>query len=464
MKKELKMKNNLMEKVVNLCKRRGFIFPTSEIYGGTGSVWDYGPVGVLFKNNVKQAWWQDMVQMRDDMIPQDASILMNPKVWEASGHVSGFHDPLVECGKCHRRYREDHLAEGRYGEVNIRDGKAICPDKKCSGQLMEAKQFNLMFKTFMGPVEESASVTYLRPETAQGIFVNFKHILEVSRKKLPFGIAQIGKAFRNEITPGNFTFRTREFEQMEIEYFVMGSQDKVNTQSSQLKTKDADFYYKYWIDERFDWYQKYGIKKDNLRTRKHDQDELAHYAKSATDIEYKFPFGWSELEGIANRGDYDLVQHEKVSGKDMKYFDEEKKEKYFPSVIEPSAGADRATLAFLVDAYDENEKGEVFLRLHPKLAPYKVAILPLVKNKPEITEIARNIYDEFKQFWFVVYDEVSSIGRRYRRQDEIGTPYCVTVDFDSVKDNTVTVRDRDTMKQERMKIEDIREFIHKQIK
>lgn len=441
--------DNKMEKIVNLCKRRGIIFPSSEIYGGTGSVWDYGPLGVMLKNNVKNLWWKDNVQKRDDMVGLDASILMNSKVWEASGHVTNFHDPLIECKKCHKRYREDHLLEGKYGEVIGKDGKSYCPDKKCRGELAESKKFNLMFKTFMGPTEDSAHITYLRPETAQGIFVNFKTVIETTRKKLPFGIAQIGKAFRNEITPGNFTFRTREFEQMEIEYFT--------------NPKDAAAIYKKWITERYDWYLRYGIKKENLRTRKHNNDELAHYALGATDVEYKFPFGWSELEGIANRQDFDLKQHEKYSKRDMSYFDEESKKKFHPFVIEPSAGVDRATLAFLVDSYSENEKGEVFLRLDPKLSPYKVAILPLVKNKEKITKLARKIYDELKEKWFCYYDEVASIGRRYRRQDEIGTPYCITVDFDSLDDDSVTIRNRDTMKQERIKINKISLFLEEKI-
>jgi len=457
------MKNDdKMTKIVNLCKRRGFIFPSSEIYGGTRSAWDYGPLGILLKNNVKAAWWRDMVQLRDDMVGQDAAIIMNSKVWEASGHVGSFHDPLVECKKCHKRFREDHLREGKYGEVKSEDGMAMCP--LCGGMLTENKKFNLMFRTFLGPVEDSSSIAYLRPETAQGIFVNFKSILETTRQKLPFGIAQIGKAFRNEITPGNFIFRTREFEQMEVEYFV--------------KPEDAKKAHKEWLNDRLSWYGKYGIKKEALRLRKHDKDEMAHYAEDCSDVEYKFPFGWSELEGIANRCDYDLRQHEKFSGKDMKYFDPStgsgqvnQGKKYYPYVIEPSAGADRAALAFLVDAYEEvgkddktgRKEGEVVLHLHPKLAPYKVAILPLVKKDKKLLKIAKDLYDELKQVWFVYYDEVASIGRRYRRQDEIGTPWCVTVDFDSLKDKAVTVRDRDSMKQKRIKIEKLKDYFIKQL-
>jgi len=439
-------KGDLMEKIVNLCKRRGLIFPSSEIYGGTGSVWDYGPYGVLLKNNIKAAWWRDMIQLRDDIVPQDSSILMHPKVWEASGHISSFSDPLVECKKCHHRFREDHLREGKYGNIVGKGGKVICPD--CGGEMTESKMFNLMFKTFMGPVEDSSHTTYLRPETAQGIFANFKTVLEVSRKKLPFGIAQIGKSFRNEITPGNFTFRTREFEQMEIEYFV--------------HPKEAESWYDKWIKIREKWYREYGIRKDNLRLRKHSKKELAHYAKGATDVEYKFPFGWSELEGIANRTDYDLKQHEKFSGHEMTYFEEEGMKRFYPYVIEPSGGVDRATLAFIVDAYHENDQGEVFLRLNPKLSPIKVAIFPLVK-KEKLPDIAKEIYDELKQLWFVQYDDSGSVGRRYRRQDEIGTPYCVTVDFESQKKNTVTVRDRDSMKQERIKIKELTEYFKKKL-
>lgn len=441
-------RSDLMNKIVSLCKRRGFIFQGSEIYGGAGSVWDYGPMGALLKNNVKAIWWRDMVQMRDDIVGLDSAILMNPKVWEASGHVSGFHDPLVECKKCHKRYREDHILGGRYGNVMGKDGRTVCPDKKCGGKLTESRQFNLMFKTFMGPVEDSAHTTYLRPETAQGIFVNFKNALETSRKKLPFGIAQIGKAFRNEITPGNFTFRTREFEQMELEYFV--------------NPKEAEKFHKEWVEARKKWYLKYGIKKENLKLREHDKKELAHYAKAATDVEYKFPFGWSELEGIANRQDFDLKQHEKFSNVDLKYFNEETKEKFIPFVIEPSGGVDRATLAFLVDAYDENEKGEVFLRLHPKLASIKAAIFPLVK-KEGLPKIARDIYYDLKQNWQVMYDEVGSVGKRYRRQDEIGTPFCITVDFDSLKNETVTIRDRDSMKQERVKIKELKNYLQEKL-
>lgn len=441
-----------MEKFTAWAKRRGFIFQSSEIYGGTGAAYDYGPLGVLVKNNLKNLWWRDMVQRRLDIVGLDSAILMNRKVWQASGHEKGFHDPLIECKICHERFRAD-------------DKAALDAHKSKTGHknFTTAKQFNLMFKTFMSPVEDSNNITYLRPETAQGIFVNFKNILNTQRLKIPFGIAQIGKAFRNEITPGNFTYRTREFEQMEIEYFVA--------------PKDAAKWYQYWIKEREKWYKIYGIKKENLRLRKHGHKELAHYAKQATDIEYNFPFGsspeasakggWSELEGVANRTDYDLKQHQDFSKKELEYFDEEKGKRYFPYIIEPSGGVDRAVLAFLVDAFEEvrggrseeeGNKEEIVLKLHSSLAPLKVAIFPLV-NKDKLPKIAKEIYQELKENWFVKLDDNGSIGRRYRRQDEIGTPYCVTVDFDSLKKNDVTVRDRDTMKQERIKIKELKEYL-----
>ena len=418
-----------MEKIVSLCKRRGFIFPSSEIYGGLGSCWDYGPLGVELKRNVKNAWWRAVVQERDDMVGLDASIMMHPQIWIASGHVEGFSDPLVECKACHLRWRVDDLN----GDV--------CAD--CGGELTEPKLFNLMFKTFMGPVEDDASVVYLRPETAQGMFVNFDNVLATSRKKLPFGIAQIGKAFRNEITTGNFIFRTREFEQMEIEYFVKpGSDEK---------------WFDCWVQERLDWYLSLGIKRDNLRLRQHGKEELAHYAKSCCDIDYLFPMGWAELEGIANRGDFDLVQHAQHSGKGLDYFDEEAGERYTPYVIEPSAGVDRSVLAFLIDAYDEDiAEGEtrVMLRLHPELAPVKVAILPLSRNQ-KLVPLAREVYTELRRYFMTQYDDAQSIGRRYRRQDEIGTPLCVTIDFQSLEDNQVTIRERDSMAQIRLPIKEL---------
>ena len=416
-----------MEKVVNLCKRRGFIFPSSEIYGGIGSTWDYGPVGVELKRNVKEAWWKAVVTRRNDTVGLDASILMHPRVWEASGHVAGFSDPLVECKACHHRFREDHV-----------DGQG-CPD--CGGELTEARQFNLMFKTFMGPVEDTASTVFLRPETAQGIFVNFSNVLDTARQKLPFGIAQIGKSFRNEITPGNFIFRTREFEQMEIEYFVKPGEDEEAFQS--------------WQEARFQWYVDNGVRAENLRIRPHGSDELAHYAKACVDVEYEFPFGWSELEGIANRGDFDLSRHMEYSGKDLSYFDEASRSRYVPYVIEPSAGVDRPLLAFLVDAYDEEEvEGDrrIVLRLDPRLAPYKAGVYPLLR-KDGHPERAQEIRDILKEHFPVVYDQAGSIGRRYRRQDEIGTPFGVTVDHETLKDQTVTLRDRDAMTQVRIPVD-----------
>jgi glycyl-tRNA synthetase len=416
-----------MDKLVSLCKRRGFIFPSSEIYGGLGACYDYGPLGVELKNNVKKAWWKAAVQERDDMVGLDASILMHPQTWVASGHVEGFADPLVECKQCKQRWRADH----------IKDGK--CP--ACGGELTEPRMFNLMFKTFVGPVEDEASVAYLRPETAQGIFVNFQNVLNSTRKKLPFGIAQMGKSFRNEITTGNFIFRMREFEQMEIEYFVRPGTDEQ--------------WFKHWVEERFNWYTNLGIKKDNLRLRQHAKDELAHYARDCYDIEYLFPIGWSEIEGIANRTDFDLKQHAKFSGKDLSYFDEETKEHTIPYVIEPSAGVDRSVLAFLADSYDEEKDKEglrVILRLHYALAPIKTAVLPLSRNE-KLLPISREIYNSLRNCWMVQYDDAQSIGRRYRRQDEIGTPFCVTIDFQSLEDKQVTIRERDKMRQIRVPIE-----------
>jgi len=422
-----------MEKLVSLSKRRGFIFPSSEIYGGLGSCWDYGPLGVELKRNVKEAWWKAMVQERDDMVGLDASILMHPQTWVASGHVQQFADPLVECKSCHLRFRADDLKDEK-------DKK--CPN--CGGELTEPRMFNLMFKTFMGPVEEQAAVVYLRPETAQGIFVNFENVIATSRKKLPFGIAQTGKAFRNEITTGNFIFRSREFEQMEVEFFVKPGTDKD--------------WFQYWVQERFNWYVKLGINREHLRLRQHGKDELAHYALDCYDIEYLFPMGWSELEGIANRGNFDLAQHAKYSGKDLSYFDEETQERIMPYIIEPSAGVDRSVLAFLLDAYHEEvveKEKRVLLRLHPALAPIKVAILPLSRNE-KLLPMAKEVYGEVRQAFITQYDDSQSIGRRYRRQDEIGTPLCVTIDFQSLDDRQVTVRDRDSLKQIRVPLEVLR--------
>jgi len=419
-----------MDKLVSLCKRRGYIFPSSEIYGGLGACYDYGPLGVELKNNVKACWWKAVVQERDDMVGLDASILMHPQTWVASGHVGGFADSLVDCKECRKRWRAD----------DVKDGK--CPD--CGGELTEPRMFNLMFKTFVGAVEDEAGTVYLRPETAQGIFVNFQNVLNSTRRKLPFGIAQIGKAFRNEITTGNFIFRTREFEQMEIEYFVKpGSDEEL---------------FQYWVEERFDWYVSLGIKKENLRLHQHTEDELAHYAKECYDIEYLFPIGWSEMEGIANRTDFDLRQHTSYSGKDLSYYDEESKEHIIPYVIEPSAGVDRSVLAFLADAYDEEQDKDevrVILRLHPALAPIKVAILPLSRNE-KLLPLSKEIYTDLRRYWMVQYDNAQSIGRRYRRQDEIGTPLCVTIDFDSLEDNAVTIRERDSMRQIRVPVKELK--------
>jgi len=429
------MQKDLMDKLVSLCKRRGFIFQSSEIYGGLASTWDYGPLGVELKNNLKKAWWKSNVYMRDDIEGLDASILMHPTTWHASGHVTSFEDTLVDCKECKKRFKTEHLREGR------------CPE--CGGAVTEARQFNLMLKTHLGSVEGEGNLTYLRPETAQGIFVNFQNVLNSMRRKLPFGIAQIGKAFRNEITTGNFTFRSREFEQMEIEYFVKPGSDEEAHGS--------------WIDERFGWYAGLGIKKENLRKREHARDELAHYAKACTDIEYNFPFGWSELEGIANRTDFDLKQHMNLSSKDLQYFDDETKERFIPYVIEPSGGVDRSVLAFLTDAYSEEEvKGEkrVYLALHKDLAPVKAAVFPLLKKKGELVQAAKNIAGALREYFKIKYDDTASIGRLYRRQDEIGTPYCVTVDVDSLSDKKVTVRDRDTMKQDRVEIENIRAYLN----
>ena len=456
-----------MDTIVSLCKRRGFIFQSSEIYGGAGSCWDYGPLGVELKNNVKRVWWRDSVHARSDMAGLDSSILMHPRVWKASGHLDHFADPMVDCRACKRRFRADKLDEDEWvhycaatkgnkfmvpaGEPCKHCGakRTLCP--ACGkGELTDPRQFNLMFKTFIGPVEDDAALTYLRPETAQGIFVNFDNVLQSMRLKLPFGIAQVGKAFRNEITPGNFTFRTREFEQMEIEFFVMPGTD--------------EDWHQRWIDDRFAWYQRYGIRKENVRLREHEQDELAHYAKRCVDIEYLFPMGWSELEGIANRTDFDLKQHSEYSGKALEYFDEESKKKLVPYVIEPSAGADRATLAFLVDAYHEEEvRGEkrVVLQLHLELAPLKIAVLPLLKKNDRIVETAKRICADLRKHWYAVYDDTASIGRLYRRQDEVGTPFCMTVDVQTVgdekaaADDRVTIRDRDTMEQVRVPIADL---------
>jgi len=428
------MTNNVsMETIVSLCKRRGFVFPSSEIYGGLASCWDYGPFGVELKRNIKDAWWKTIVQERDDVTGLDTSILMHPRVWTASGHVDSFADFMVECKSCHLRWRAEEL----------RDEK--CP--KCGGKLTEPRMFNLMFKTFMGPVEDEASTIYLRPETAQGMFVNFENVVAISRKKLPLGIAQIGKSFRNEITPGNFVFRTREFEHMEVEYFVKPGDDK--------------HWFDYWVKERFNWYIGLGIKKENLRLRQHSKEELAHYAKDCYDIEYLFPMGWAELEGIANRGNYDLTQHAKFSGKDLSYYDNESGQRYIPYIIEPSAGVERSFLAFLIDSYrEEVVEGEkrVVLSLHPSLAPIKVAVLPLSRNE-KLTPLAKEIYGQLRSSFMTYYDDTQSIGRRYRRQDETGTLFCVTIDFESLEDHQVTIRDRDSLAQIRVPIEKLEQTL-----
>lgn len=468
-----------MEEIVSLCKRRGFVMPAAEIYGGTGSIWDFGPLGVLLKNNIKLEWWRSIVQTRSDVAGIDGAIITRREVLEASGHESGFSDPLVDCKKCQSRFRFDHLMEGRFGVIQKDDkGQPTCPS--CDGELTAPRQFNLMFKTFLGPVEEETSLAYLRPETAQSIFTNFRYIQETARQKLPFGIAQIGKAFRNEITPGNFIFRDREFEQMELEWFCHPEEianKKSVADSDPNHIKSPDEWYDYWINNRLEWYWNLGIKKENLRLREHDEDELSHYAKAATDIEYNFDFGWSELEGIANRQDFDLKAHQVKSGQDLSYFDEDLKEKFIPHVIEPSVGVDRLMLALLVDAFEKienkgemgkkdnigkREEGEIILHLHPRIAPIKAAILPLVK-KDKLPEIAQKIYRELSAICQVDYDESGSIGRRYRRQDEIGTPFCITVDFQSIADETVTFRDRDTMKQERVKIDQINNILAKKL-
>ena len=423
-----------MDKVLSLSKRRGFLFQSSEIYGGLNATWDYGPLGVELKRNVKDAWWRSVVQTRGDMVGLDSAILMHPQVWVTSGHVGSFSDPLVQCRSCHQRFRADDLSDG-----------SKCPN--CGGELTDPRQFNLMFKTFMGPVEDTASQVYLRPETAQGIFVNFANVLVATRRKLPFGIAQIGKAFRNEITPGNSTFRTREFEQMEIEYFV-----KPGTDEQWLES---------WLEERLSWYVDHGIRRENLRTRRHGEDELAHYAKDCYDIEYRFPWGWAELEGVANRTDYDLKHHGEASGEDLTYFDDETRERYYPYVIEPSGGVDRAALAFLLDAYDEEtdtssskEDTRVVLRFQRHIAPAKVAVLPLSRNE-RLVPTAREVHALTRRHFATQYDDAQSIGRRYRRQDEIGTPFCVTVDFETLEDKQVTIRERDSMQQIRVPVAEL---------
>ncbi len=430
----------LFDKIVNLSKRRGFVFPSAEIYGGFRSTYDYGPVGVLLLRNVKEAWWRSMVQMRHDVVGLDAAILSPPQIWEASGHLANFTDPLVDCRECKSRWRLDKL-----------DDPTTCPSCGSQGSFTEARAFNLMFKTQAGPIQDAGAECYLRPETAQGMFINFMNVMNASRKRPPFGIAQIGKSFRNEITPGNFVFRTREFEQMEMEFFVPPA--------------EAAQWHEYWCAERYQWYLDHGMPAEQLRLRPHDADELSHYSSATSDVEFMFPWGWDELEGIANRGNYDLTQHATHSGERLEYFDQASGERYVPHVIEPAAGATRTAFAFLIAAYDEEEvRGEtrVVLRLHHRIAPYKIAVLPLSK-KAELIEPAQRLYGSLAQRWMVDYDETQAIGKRYRRQDELGTPYCVTYDFDSVDDQAVTVRDRDSMEQDRVSLDQLDSYLSERL-
>ncbi|MFH0762966.1 MAG: glycine--tRNA ligase [Candidatus Omnitrophota bacterium] len=515
------MANDLMEKVVSLCKRRGFIFASSDIYGGLANTWDYGPYGVELKNNLKSAWWRSCVHERNDVFGMDAAILMHPKVWEASGHLKKFNDPFIKCPACFQFFKYDRIwdeiwnspwftslretmtgdkdssymlkwakTEGKKLAPNLslvkepevtiswiadlhhkfkgvefdfktyvgriacsRDGVAKLPCPNCGNPLPEeSMSANLMLETLFGPVEETAQKVYLRPETAQGMFVNFTNILNSKHPKLPFGLAQIGKSFRNEITPGNFTFRTREFEQMELEYFV--------------RAEEADKSFEYWVEERYNWYLALGAKKENLRRRPHEQNELAHYARACTDIEYNFPFGWSELEGVANRTDFDLKAQAEASGRDLRYFDDAAKERFYPYIIEPSGGVDRSVLAFLTDAYHEEKVKDdlrVVLKLYKELAPVKAAVLPLLRNRPEIVELAKRIAGDLKKAFVTVYDDTGAIGKLYRRQDEVGTLYCITVDVQSLEDRQVTVRDRDSMLQERVNIDQLREHLENKL-
>lgn len=432
---------DLMEKVVSLAKRRGFIFPGSEIYGGLRGTWDYGPLGSELKFNIKQEWWSSIVRSRDDVVGVSTSILMNPKVWEASGHTEAFVDPLVECKTCHERIRADQ-------EEAIEEHKALHKNEKV--EWTSPKKFNLLVEANLGVVEEEKNTVYLRGEITQGVHINFKNIVDSSRVRIPFGVAQIGKAFRNEITPGNFTFRSREFEQMELQFYIKPEE------------KEAEKWFDYWKKERMKWYLDLGISKNKVRFREHKPDERAHYAKAAWDIEYETPFGWKECEGIHNRGDWDLSRHSKFSGVDMSYTDPQSGEKFIPWVIETSGGVDRALLFFLLDAYSE-DGDRVVLRLHPRLAPYKVAVFPLLANKPQLVELAYAIYNSLRSRWNVAWDDRGNIGKRYYSQDEIGTPYCITVDFESLEKNDVTVRDRDTAKQDRVKIEELEKFLSAKI-
>jgi glycyl-tRNA synthetase len=442
-----------MEKVVSLCRRRGFVFPSSEIYGGLGSAYDYGHYGVLAKNNVKARWFEAMAQERDDIVLLDSAIVLNPRVWEASGHLEGFSDPLVDCRTCKLRFRADHLNDPQHEEVRCGRKPSMRPGEWRECDLTEARQFNLMLSTHIGVIEEEASLAYLRPETAQGIFVNFKNVLQLARRKPPFGIAQIGKSFRNEITPGNFLFRTREFEQMEMEYFVPPA--------------EAEEWYRYWVDERLRWYTRYGLRESHLRIRPHEAAELSHYSRGTSDIEYLFPIGWSELEGIANRGDFDLTRHAEFSGTKLEWVDSQTGERYVPYVIEPAGGVDRALLAFLIDAYDEEivaERERTVLRLHPQIAPVKAAVLPLIAKDEGMVGKARVLYEELRAGFMVEYDDGGAIGRRYRRQDEIGTPFAFTIDEVTLEDDTVTIRDRDSLAQERVSIARVGERLRDELR
>ena len=460
-----------METLASLCKRRGFIFQSSEIYGGINGFWDYGPLGCELKRNVREAWWKNIVQHRENIVGLDASIIMHPKVWEASGHVGGFADPMVDCKSCKKRYKGDNLCEEQGKKlIKTEKGFALPEGIKCtscgSKDLTEPRSFNLMFKTFVGPVEDESAIAYLRPETAQGIFAQFGNVLATSRQKVPFGIAQIGKAFRNEINPRNYTFRSREFEQMELEFFVKPGSDQQ--------------WHDYWVEERMKWYQSIGLPAESLNKYVYKKEELAHYASACVDIMYDFPFGMQELEGIAARGDFDLGRHQQFSGKSMEYFNQETNERFVPHVVEPSAGVDRIVLALLCNAYCEEWIGKedqvmpaepgkqppegfearTVMRFHPKIAPVKVAVFPLLKNKPELMEKARGVFDTLQKWFPSFWDVSGAIGRRYRRQDEIGTPFCVTIDFDTLTNNTVTIRERDSMKQERIEIAKLTEKIH----
>ena len=426
----------LMDKIVALCKRRGFIYPGSEIYGGLGGTWDYGPAGALLKKNLKDLWWKEMVQFRDDIVGVDAAIMMNPKAWEASGHVEAFSDPLIECKVCNLRFRADKI-----DEIEVHSAS-----HKEKVEWTEPQQFNLLVKAYLGVVEGKQSEIYLRGEITNGVHVNFKNVLDSTRVRIPFGIAQIGKAFRNEITPGNFTFRSREFEQMEVQFYIRPEKE------------EGEKWFEYWKQNRMDFYLSLGMKKENLRFRDHADTERAHYAKAACDIEYNAPFGWSEFMGIHHRGDWDLSRHQKYSGQDMSFRDPETGEEYIPWDIETSAGVDRSTLFLLIDAYIE-EEGRVYLKLSPKIAPYKAAVFPLLANKPELVDKARGIYEDLKKDFMVAWDGRGNIGKRYAAQDEIGTPFCITVDFDSLEDEVVTVRERDSAKQERVKIVDLKTYL-----